>query len=98
MLGQFPDQAQTDLFKTTLLAHQLNPQHPRYLLAQAIPWTKLEESFAPRYGHVGLPSHPIRKMAALSMRKHPYNFSDERVVAMWRENPYYQYFAGEATF
>jgi hypothetical protein len=88
--------AQTDLFKT-LLAHQLNLQHPRYLLAQAIPCTNLEEAFAPRYGHVGLPSHPIRKMAALLMRKHRYNFSDECVVAMRQENSYDQYFAGEAT-
>ncbi len=97
MLGQSPNQAQADLFKT-LLAHQLNPQHPLYLLGQAIPWKKLEEAFAPLYGHVGLPSHPIRKMAALLMLKHRYNLSDERVVAMWLENPYYQYFAGEATF
>ena len=63
-----------------------------------IPWKKLEEVFAPLYGTVGLPSHPIRKMAALLMLKHLYNLSDERVVAMWQENPYYQYFAGEATF
>jgi hypothetical protein len=49
MLGQSPNQAQADLFKT-LLAHQLNPQHPLYLLGQAIPWKKLEEAFAPRYG------------------------------------------------
>ena len=97
MLGQSPHQAQTDLFKD-LLVHQLNPQYPLYLLAQAIPWKKLEEAFAPLYGRVGLPSHPIRKMAALLMLKHLHNFSDERVVAMWQENPYYQYFAGEATF
>jgi hypothetical protein len=44
MLGPSPDQGQTDLFKN-LLAHRLNPQHPLYLLAQAIPWKKLEESF-----------------------------------------------------
>jgi transposase, IS5 family len=37
-------------------------------------------------------------MAALLMLKHLYNLSDERVVAMWQESPYYQYFAGEATF
>lgn len=97
MLGKAPDQQQTDLFKN-LLANQLNPQHPLYLLAQVIPWKKLEEAFAPLYGTVGLPSHPIRKMAALLMLKHLYNLSDERVVAMWQENPYYQYFAGEATF
>jgi len=97
MLGQSPNQEQANLFKN-LLAHQLNPQQPRYLLGQAIPWKKLARAFAPLYGSVDLPSHPIRKMAALLMLKHLYKLSDERVVAMWQENPYYQYFAGEATF
>ncbi len=97
MLGQSPDQGQTALFKN-LLANQINPQHPLYLLAQVIPWKKLEEAFAPLYGRVGLPSHPIRRMAALLMLKHLYHLSDERVVAMWQESPYYQYLAGEATF
>ena len=97
MLGKSPHQQQTELFKN-LLANQLNPKHPLYLLAQVIPWKKLEEEFAPLYGTVGLPSHPVRKMAALLMLKHLYHLSDERVVAMWQENPYYQYLAGEATF
>jgi transposase, IS5 family len=62
-----------------------------------IPWTKLEAACAPRYGRVGLPSHPLSKMAALWMLKHRYHFSDERVVTMWQESLYDQYFAGEAT-
>ena len=49
MLGQSPDQVQTDLFKN-LLSNPLNPQHPLYLLAKVIPWTKLEEAFDPLYG------------------------------------------------
>jgi IS5 family transposase len=61
---------------------------PNYLLARVIPWEKIEEAFAPLYGKVGLPSHLIRKMAALLMLKHLYNLSDERVVAMWQENLY----------
>ena len=97
MLGKSPDQQQTDLFKN-LLANQLNPKHPLYLLGHAIPWKKLEEVFAPLYGSVGLPSHPVRKMAALLMLKHLYNLSDERVVDRWETDPYFQYFAGEATF
>jgi hypothetical protein len=52
MLGQTPDQGQTDLFKN-LLAHQLNPQHPLYVLSHVIPWKQLEEHFAPLYGRVG---------------------------------------------
>jgi hypothetical protein len=63
-----------------------------------IPWKKLEETFAPLYGRVGWPSHPISKMAALWMRQHRYHFSDECVGAMWQESPYDQYLAGEATF
>ena len=97
MLGKSPNQQQADLFKN-LLANQLNPQHPLYLLAQVIPWKQLAEAFAPRYGRVGLPSHPIRNMTALLMLQHSYNLSDDRVVAMWQKNPYYQYFSGEATF
>ncbi len=57
MLGKSPDQTQADLFKT-LLAHQLNPTHPLYLLASVMPWKKIEDEFAPLYGKVGLPSHP----------------------------------------
>ena len=96
MLGKSPNQTQTDLFKS-LLSNQLNPQHPLFQLAQAIPWQRLEQDFAPLYGTVGLPSHPVRKMTALLMLKHLYNLSDERVVALWKENPYYQFFSGEAT-
>jgi hypothetical protein len=60
MWGPSPNQGQTDLFKN-LLTHQLDPQHPLSLLARVIPWTKLEEAFAPRYGRVGLPSHPMER-------------------------------------
>jgi hypothetical protein len=96
MLGSSPHQGQTDLFKN-LLTHQLNPQHPLYLLARVIPWKKLEEISSPLYGRVGLPSHPISKMATLWMRKHLYHLSDERVVAHGETNPYFQYLAGEVT-
>jgi transposase, IS5 family len=97
MLGPSPDQGQVDLFNN-LLSNQLNPQHPLSLLARAIPWKKLEAAFEPLYGKVGLPSHPISKMAALLILKHLYNFSDERVVAIWQESLYDQYLAREATF
>lgn len=30
------------------------------------------------------------------MLKHLYNLSNERVVSLWQENPYYQFFSGEA--
>ena len=34
---------------------------------------------------------PLSKMAVLLMRKHLYNFSDERVVAYWETNPYFYF-------
>ena len=95
MLGRSPNQTQTDLFKS-LLIHLLNPQYPLFKLAQTIPWQKLEKDFEPLYARVGLPSHPVRKMAGLLMLKQLYGLSDERVVAMWQESPYFQFFAGEA--
>jgi hypothetical protein len=85
MLGPSPDQGQADPLKN-LLSHQLNPQHPLYLGAQEISWTKLEKACAPLYGRVGLPSHSMRKMTALLMRKHLYHLSDERVGAHWATN------------
>jgi hypothetical protein len=56
MLGPSPDQGQTDLFKN-LLAHQLHPQHPLYLLARVIPWTKLKEASALWAGGLTEPPH-----------------------------------------
>jgi transposase, IS5 family len=97
MLGQSPPQGPSDLLKS-LLSHQVNPHHPLYVLGYVIPWKKLEEIFAPLHGREGLPSHPLRRMAALGMLKYLYHLSDERVVAVWQENHYYQYFSGEATF
>ena len=97
MLGKSPCQTQTDLFQTTLV-QLLDPQNPLLKLAEVIPWGKLEKDFAPLYGTVGLPSHPVRKMAALLMFKHLYNLSDERVVERWTTDPYFQFFAGEAYF
>ena len=69
MLGKAPNQQQTDLFKS-LLTNLLDPKHFLCRLAHVIPWQKLEEEFAPLYGKVGLPSHSIRKMAALLMLKY----------------------------
>ena len=34
-------------------------------------------------------------VVGLMMLQHMYNFSDERVVNVWIENPYWQFFCGE---
>ena len=47
---------------------------------------------------VGRPGHPIRLMVGLQLLKDTSNLSDEEVVALWIENPHWQYFCGEQYF
>ncbi|MBC7628407.1 MAG: transposase [Ferruginibacter sp.] len=37
-------------------------------------------------------------MAGLLMLKQMFNYSDETLVEVWKQNPYYQYFTGELYF
>ena len=97
MLGKPPNQDQLELFKANL-KQILDPKHPLLILAEAIPWKKLEKEFEHLYSHTGAPSHHLRKMIGILLLQRIYNLSDERVVALWRENPYFQYFCGEASF
>src|SRR3546814_4841842 len=46
----------------------------------------------------GQPPLPTRLVAGLFILKHMHNLSDEVLCARWVENPYYQYFCGEAVF
>ena len=73
----------------------LNPQNSLYKLASKIPWQKLEEEFSHYYVNWGRPAKPIRLMISLLLLKQLFNASDERAVAIWSENPYWQYFSGE---
>ena len=68
MLGSGPNPQQSVLFND--LRVLLNPQHHLYRLADRIPWSQLEERFAPLYAGVGRPSKPIRLIAGLLMLKH----------------------------
>ncbi len=97
MLGKAPNQDQFDSFKTNL-KQLINPKHPLIVLAHTIPWNSLEDKFRHLYSHTGAPSHYLRKMVGLILLQRIYNLSDERVVAIWQENPYFQYFSGEASF
>jgi IS5 family transposase len=88
-------QNQLSLFANNLI-QIINLNHPLVLLAKIIPWQEIEKQFTPRYSKVGNPSHPIRKMVGLLLLQHLYKLSDERVVAEWEQNVYYQFFTGEA--
>ena len=88
------NQSQSDLFRSRL-SNQLNPKHPLYRLAHEIDWSVFEQAFGSFYaGEKGQPPKPIRLMVGLLMLQHMEALSDERVVELWVENPYWQYFCG----
>ena len=96
MLPQSPsDSPQTGFFN---VLDQLDPSDALLALGQAIPWSVLEEEFAPLYSHNGRRAKPIRLMCGLLMLKQLHNLSDEAVVQAWKQNPYYQVFCGELSF
>ncbi len=89
---------QIDLFNTSL-ADLLNPKHELYQLAHLIDWKVLDDAFGEFFAETqGAPALPTRLIAGLYYLKHAFARSDEAVVAQWLENPYWQYFCGEAYF
>lgn len=80
------------------LLDQLNPRHPLLQLAGRIPWDRFEQEFAGLYSEHGRPAKPIRLMVGLMLLKQLENLSDERVVEMWAQNPYFQAFCGMTEF
>jgi IS5 family transposase len=77
----------------------LKPGHSLIKLADSIDWAAFDEAFGPLYSaYDGAPGKPIRLMVGLTYLKHIYNHSDEKTVAIWCENPYWQYFCGSDVF
>jgi IS5 family transposase len=97
-MSQPRDDRQDDLFRSSLEAI-INLRHPLVRLAAEIDWDFL----AKRFGSVcrigpGQPPLPTRLVAGLLILKHMHNLSDEALCDRWVENPYFQYFCGEAVF
>ena len=77
----------------------MDRNHPLYVLAEAIDWQFFEQEFGVLYVEGrGRPGLPMRLLVGLHYLKHLYDVSDERVVAGFVENPYWQYFCGEEFF
>jgi IS5 family transposase len=73
----------------------LDMDHALVRLSQQINWASFEERFGSLYvDKVGRPGLPIRLLVGLTYLSRMYDLSDEAVVAMWVENPYWQYFCG----
>jgi len=92
------DDRQDDLFRASLEAI-INLRHPLVRLAAEINWDFLAKRFSSvcRIGP-GQPPLPTRLVAGLFILKHMHNLSDEALCDRWVENPYFQYFCGEAVF
>ena len=97
MTGKSPNQNQKNLFQP-LLKDFINLQHELVTLTNQIPWKEFEKEFATLYSHTGTPGKPIQLMVGLLILKQLYDYGDETVVPAWVQNPYFQYFCGEAHF
>jgi len=97
MKGKLPSQQQKNLFRP-ILKEIINPRHELVVLSQKIDWRYFEDSFSSLYSHTGQPGTPIRTMVGLLLLKRIYNLGDETVMDQWLQNPYFQYFCGEAEF
>ena len=92
------DSGQKDLFRSRLDA-MIDMRHALVRLSDLVDWAGLAADMAPYYcADNGRPGEPIRLMAGLMLLKEMKGLSDEEVCAVWRENPYFQYFCGEEFF
>ena len=92
------DERQKDLFRPAL-DQIIDMQHPLVQLAEKIDWGFIDGHFrSVCHEGPGQPPLPTRLVAGLFILKHMHNLSDEALCARWIENPYYQFFCGEAVF
>src|SRR6516225_10611629 len=90
--------SEQDLFRSRL-DQIIDMKHALVKLSRAIDWGFLEQTFGAVYtDKPGQPPLPTRLMAGLAILKHTYDPSDEALCDRWVENPYFQYFCGEAFF
>ena len=92
------DDRQVDLFRPAL-EEIIDLGHPLVRLAAEVDWAFVGTRFGAVYRPgPGQPPLPTRLIAGLLILKHMHNLSDEALCARWVENPYFQFFCGEAVF
>jgi IS5 family transposase len=95
---QEPEQPQRELFQIDL-EQLLDMSHPLVRLGLCIDWSSFEQTLGDTYHpSQGAPGVSTRLMVALHYLKYQHDLSDEDVVAVWVENPYWQHFSGERYF
>jgi transposase, IS5 family len=88
---------QFDLFKIEL-NRIIDRKHPLAQLTMQMNWASFDEQFESQFADEGRPAIPTRLMVSLHYLKYTHDLSDEDTVALWVENPYWQYFSGRQHF
>jgi IS5 family transposase len=92
------EERQGELFRTEL-SRIIDPGHELVRLTAAVDWEGLEEAFGQYFcAGNGRPAVATRLMVTLHWLKYEHDLSDEEVVRMWRENPYWQWLGGMKWF
>jgi IS5 family transposase len=97
MLGRTRNKRQLDIFEVPI-ERFINRDHEFAIGADHIDWESLDEHFRPFYSTRGRPGLPPRKIIGMILIKERFSLSDEKVMKIWPENPYWQYFCGEVHF
>jgi IS5 family transposase len=93
-----PEQPQRELFQIDL-EQLIDMSHPLVHLGLVIDWESFEQTLGGTYHpSQGAPGISTRLMVALHYLKYQQDLSDEDVVALWVENPYWQHFSGMRHF
>jgi transposase, IS5 family len=93
-----PEQPQREMFQVEL-EQLIDMSHPLVRLGLSIDWHSFEQSLGSTYHpSQGAPGISTRLMVALHYLKYQNDLSDEDVVALWVENPYWQHFSGMSHF
>ena len=93
-----PEPPQREMFQVDL-EQLIDMSHPLVRLGDVIDWQGFEQTLGSTYhpSH-GAPGISTRLMVALHYLKYEHDLSDEDVVALWVENPYWQQFSGMRHF
>jgi IS5 family transposase len=99
MLKENPTNSrQEDLYRSRLESI-IDLTHELVKMMRRVGWNEVTGDLSVYYcADNGRPGEPIRLMAGLQLLKDMKGLSDEEVCAVWRENPYFQYFCGEEFF
>jgi IS5 family transposase len=87
------------LFKTEKLIDTLDSTHALIRLAKKVDWDSLVTQFLKYFNEkAGRPILAIRLMIGLLLLKYMYDLSDAALVALWKENIYFQAFTGRDVY